>query len=369
MANSKKTSIIAVLIVAILVVSAIIIVAGTESTPVNTTSTVTDAMNRSINITKAPQRIVSVAPSITEMVYAMGLQDRVVGVTNYCDYPLDSQNRTPAQVHTRIGGYYSPSVEKIKNCTPDLVLILAGVPYNHDGAKFLSQLEALNLTVIVLYDTADISQVYTNLHIVGKATFTESKANQLISSMRNHLQTIQSTIGSGDSATIKVAYVVSLDPIFVAGGNNYIDAIINLSNGHNVFGNLIPWAQPSKETVLVSDVDVLIISGGGPMSGEEIIGFMESDPVWSSLPAVQNHMVYVVTHNAKSAFERAGVRMLDAVGMLAEILHPEDFSKSMPHIIGDDYADYLTTTNPTSSSAGITHIEAGADLVDSVIGW
>jgi iron complex transport system substrate-binding protein len=360
MAKDNRKGIVAVIIVAILVVSAVIVVAGANPSPAPSSSyTITDAMNRNINVSKGAEKIVSVAPMITEMAYSLGLQDRLVGVTEYDDYPHDEQGLGPAETHDTIGGFYTPSVENITNAKPDLVLILEGVPYNNDGAKFLSQLEKLNLTVIVLHDPSNINDVYANIILMGKATKTENKAEQLVSQMEARFATIQDAIGPKVDP-LKVSYIVWMSPLFVTGGDNYINEIINLSGADNVFEDLTAWAQPSMETMLMRQPDVLIVSGFGDMrSGEAIIQSMENDSLWSSVPAVKNHNVYVVKGDACSAFERAGVRMLDAVQLLAQILHPENFSRPMPHVLGDNYSEYLTSqTSSTSSELGTTLVAA-----------
>jgi len=339
MANDSRKAILAVLIVvALIAIPAIAIITLNSSGDNDGIGNVAaDALGRQV-VVESHEKIVSCAPDITEAIYAMGMGQNLVGVTTYCDYPQDIVDRKNAETVRTIGGYWNPSIEDIVDLQPDLVFINSGV---ETQVELVSQLENLNITSVALYPGKDLSEVYSNIRMMGQVFEKEDVAEDIISEMSSKLGKIES-ITSMHTLKPKILFSVWLDPLFTTGGETYVDEIMTMAGGVNIFGHLTGWPQPSMEQVIAVAPDYIIVSGTMMLqSPEEIIESLERDPFWSATPAVQKGNVYVLTGQAENCFLRQGVRMVDAVHLLAEILFPHDFGADVPNVIGSEYEDYL----------------------------
>ena len=345
----NRKGIVAILVAAVLLVTAVVVVVSTQPSSTNSKGTIIDAYDRQVNITSTPKKIVSVAPDITEMAYALGAGRDLVGVTDYCDYPQDVESRVQNGTLKSIGGFYTPSAERIVNMTPDLVFVSAGVSSHR---ALVTQLEALDIKVIGLYDEVNISRVYDNIKLMGKALDKQAKADQLVHDLSSTLSKIDAKV-SAQTVKLRVMYVVWLSPLSVVGNGTSLNEMIQLAGGWNAFGNMQGWASPSLETLLMNDPDVILFSGwADPRDAEQLISDLSKDPIWNGTKAFQQGKVYMLKSQAANCFERGGVRMTEAVQLLAEILYPQAFSApSIPHSIGDEYRDYLTPLNALNTSA------------------
>ncbi|WP_243684406.1 ABC transporter substrate-binding protein [Methanosarcina barkeri] len=166
--------------------------------------TVTDDYGVQVSAPSQPQRIVSLSPSNTEILGALGLIDQVVGVTDYSNYP------TEAATKTNVGGYTEINSEKVVALNPDIVIADSG-----NGNETIDYLRGLGLNVVVLNPT-DIEGILKDIVLVGKATGTEDKANSLVDSMSDRINSIKEKVATS-STKPTVAHVVSYDPIYVAG--------------------------------------------------------------------------------------------------------------------------------------------------------
>jgi len=346
----NRKGIVAILVVAAMLVTAVVVVVSTQPSHTSSKGTIIDAYDRQVNITSTPKKIISVAPDITELVYALGAGQDLVGVTDYCDYPHDVVSRVENGTLKSIGGFYTPSAERIVNMTPDLVFVSAGVSSHR---ALVTQLEALDIKVIGLYDEVNISRVYDNIKLMGKVLDKQAQADQLVNDLSSTLSKIDAKV-SAQTVKLRVMYVVWLSPLSVVGNGTSLNEMIQLAGGWNAFGNMQGWASPSLETLLTNDPDVILFSvmGGSQWDAEQLISDLSKDPIWNGTKAFQEGKVYMLKSQAANCFSRGGVRMTEAVQLLAEILYPQAFSApSIPHSIGDEYRDYLTPLNALNTSA------------------
>jgi iron complex transport system substrate-binding protein len=344
---SGKRKLVAIALVAVLVVAIAAIALSMKGGETSQLATVVDASNTSVSLNKTPEKIVSCSPAVTEMVYALGLGSKVVAVTSYDDFPAEAKAlRDAGKV---IGGFKNPSSEAILNYTPDLVLLEAGAPGHDDLAV---QLRDSGVPVLVLYSQESLEDVYKCIDLLGKATGTQSASDNLISGMKSEISSIEAKVANENAPNVMfVIYTSSsFTSTWVAGGNTAIDQIINKSGGSNAFGDLDGFKTPSQEQMIsrASTVDYIIMTTMyADWSPEGMSSLLKNDPLWSQSPAVKNNKVFYLTGQAESIFNRQSVRMVDAVQLLAEILHPDSFANKVPfnatgiNQIGDEYTTYI----------------------------
>lgn len=341
MATNKRQLATALIIIAAILTSILIVWKGEIIFGPKYPITVTDALNRTVTIKENPQRIVSTAPSITELLFALNLGDRVVGVTDYCDWPPELvQMRKEGRIES-IGGYWDPNIEKIVGLNPDLVLLSAGVPSHQQIAE---QLQSLNITAVALYPGKTIDEIYDSIRLVGTITGKKGEAEKLVKNMVNRIKNVQSMIKDVENKP-SVLFVLWLEPVYTCGNDTFISHVIHLAGGRNLFADLNGWPTVSVEEIVTRKPDVILITATMMMQApEEIIQSLQNDPLWNSTPAVKNNRTYILIGQGENIFIRQSVRIVEAVELLAGILYPDIFNTEVPNIIGDDYENYLPST-------------------------
>ena len=310
--------------------------------------TLIDAAGRNVTTAEAPVRIVSCSPSLTEIVYALGIGDCLVAVTDYCDWPEDVNVRKGNGSLTSVGGYYTPSVEAVTGADGNLILIDMGVQAQMD---MVPQLENLEQNVIVLDKGKDFEEVFSNIAMIGEICWMKKEAEQLIDSMKDRLVDIQEMIGT-EEAEPTLAFAVWLEPIYLSGNGTFTQDVIGNAQGENVYSDMTGWPQVSVESLLERDPDFLLVSMMYLATpGEDIIQSLQNDTVWSELSAVKNDRVYIFTGQADNVFCRPGPRMIDGVELMAKILHGGSFNVTMPHVIANDYVDWVSESAPFEAPA------------------
>ena len=263
----------------------------------------------------APQRIVSTGPSITEILFALGLGPRVVGVTDYCAYPPE------AKKIRRIGTWMTPNMEAILETRPDLVIVQkTGI---HDDARF----KAMSLqTLLVHLDSLD--GITKSIEAIGSATGTQAKAAQLTSSINRELDAVRKRVAGRPST--RVMFIVgrtpgSLEGLIAAGSRSYLTEVMAVAGGRNIFeDSSVAYAKVLHEEILARNPEVIIDMGEHP----DATGLTEAQKasevaLWSrypSLPAVKNHRVHIVSSDL---YVHPGPRVIDLARELARLFHPE----------------------------------------------
>ena len=281
---------------------------GTESP--ESVSVVDDA-GRAVEVIGNPQRIVSLAPSNTEILFALGLGDKVVGVTDFCDYPEE------AQAIEKVGGI-EPNLERIVALAPDLVLAIGGSPAQVEKA---TDMEKLGLTVLVL-EPGDIESIMANIELVGKATGVEKEANQLAAQMRKRFDDITTKATGAGSRPSVFFELDATDPSkpYTPGPDSFIDALIGLAGGSNIAaGAKMQWAQLSTEEIIAQNPEVIVL---GDVNYGVTAEMVKERPGWSVITAVKNGAIYPIDDILVS---RPGPRIIDGLEALARIIHPELF--------------------------------------------
>lgn len=256
-----------------------------------------------------PQRIISLAPSVTETVFALGFGNRLVGVTTYCDYPAEAQ-KLP-----KIGGFMSPSLEVIIAKRPDLVI---GVSSATDPVK-AREMERLGLKVILI-SLASVSDILSSTKGIARWLGNSEAGEKLVQRIRLQFDQVKKRIAPAPRRRTLLA--VGLRPLVAVGGKNFIDELITLAGGENIAGNAAqPWLNLPDEYVVAKAPQVIIEAGMGSERGETAKHWGDL----KSLPAVKEQRVYAYPSDK---ILRPGPRIGEGLEEIARLVHPECFTDS-----------------------------------------
>ncbi len=271
-----------------------------------------DGLQRQVKLDGPAKRIVSLSPSNTEILFALGAGAQMVGRDEFSDYPAE------AKALPSIGGSNGKyNLEAIAALKPDLVL--AAEFNTPDQVKALEQ---LNLTVYYLKNPLDLNGLYTNLQIVGQLTGNESQADALNQSLKKRVDAITSKLANSP-AKPKVYYELdATDPSkpYTAGPGSFVDSLINLAGGQNVASGLKEaYAVISPEVLIAQNPDIIILGDSAYGTSPDSIG---QRPGWDVIAAVKNHQVFPFDDNLVS---RPSPRLVDGLEAFAKIIHPDLF--------------------------------------------
>lgn len=274
---------------------------------------VTDGLGRPVSLPQPAQRIVSMAPSNTEILFAIGAGAQMVGRDELSDYPPEALN-LPS-----VGGSWSSyNYEMIVSLQPDLVL--AGEINTPEQVKAI---EDLGIPVYYLSNPATLEDMYTNLQIIGQLTGRQEQAAQLSASLQARVQAVDEKLATAQKVTVFYELDGS-EPAkpWTAGSGTFIDLLISRAGGVNVAANLnMAYAQYSLEDLLVQDPQVILLGDAAYGVTPEAVAQRAG---WGGLQAVQNGQILTFDDNLVS---RPGPRLVDGLEALAALLHPELFNQ------------------------------------------
>jgi len=318
---NTKYVIAAVVIIALIVTAAFIYVyyQGQTNAQLEALHKLVDDTGYVTSMDAFPNKIISLAPSTTEIVFALGLDEKVVAVSNYCDYPYNFSAWIEAGNMTSIGDFSNPNMEVIASLDPDLIIATAGVQGETVGA-----LRDLGYKVLVL-NPANINGVMQNIELVGNATGKTAEAKALIASITNRIDAVVNKVASATS-TPQVYYEVWYDPtsLWTAGSKAWQNELIEKAGGVNIFADQeLDYFQASAEAVIERNPDVILLPAEGMGFGEPFwvsLDAVKERPGWNTIGAVQNDRLVQVDSDT---IARAGPRVADIIEDLAEAFHPE----------------------------------------------
>jgi iron complex transport system substrate-binding protein len=272
---------------------------------------IVDGLGRSVTIDKIPQRIVSLAPSNTEILFALGLGDKVVGVTEYCNYPQEAMTKP------KVGGFSNVDIEKVVSIEPDLVL----ATHIH-GKTVIPALEKLGLTVVAL-TPGSLNEVLDSITLVGKITGQSTEASKLVNNLRTRIETVANkTQGLSPGQRPRVFYITWHDPLMTAGTETLADDVISSAGGQNIAYDISGDKAIDLETVIYRDPQVIVASVGMG-SGEDLpCQYVQTEPRLENTQALLNGRIYKIDGDI---IHRPGPRIVDALEQMAQFIHPELF--------------------------------------------
>jgi iron complex transport system substrate-binding protein len=290
------------LIVGRLVWRAAPVVHRTEVAAASPSIVAVDSRGRKLVLAVPPRRIVSLSPGTTEMLFALGLQGRIVADTTYCDYP------PAAQALPKIGDVET-SVEKVAAQRPDLVVADAVA-----NRRAIEPLERLRLPVFTV-PQGNLNESLAALEMLGKATGQTAQAANLVRSLRERIDRVRQTVAR-DRAKPRVIDIVQMEPLMVVGSSNFMDDLIALAGGVNAARDAGPgWAAFSPEKIVAVRPDVIL-------AGRSTVDAIRRRGGWAAVPAVRAGRVY----SLRAETARPGPRSVDALEELARLLHPGVFA-------------------------------------------
>jgi len=267
----------------------------------------TDSRGQRLVLESAPERIVSLSPNLTETLFALGLQDALVGRTDYCDYPQGAAS-IPS-----MGDLFTPSIEKIVAVDPDVVILST---LGHE--QTITALEQAGLHVAYLNESETMEGTFRLIQSVGRLTGKRSQAEALIAQMQATIATVENTIAT--RARPRVYYVAGFGQWgdFTATGDTFIHDIINLAGGENIASDATNWSF-QLELLLERDPDIIILPPSWGSTFEETKQQFVTAEAYRNLSAVKTGNIYPFDNGM---IERQGPRSAQAVLELALLLHP-----------------------------------------------
>jgi iron complex transport system substrate-binding protein len=268
----------------------------------------TDEAGRTVRIPQPVRRIVSLAPNLTETIYALGLQDRLVGDTDYCDYPADAQKKH------KVGGGINPSIEEIAALRPDLVLMTKS--YNR-----LDTVHSLEILGIPSYatDPHTVEQILASTEKLADLLGVPETGAALKNDLQRRLTELQQRLASLPPK--RVLFVVWTQPLMSVGKDTFLADALRHAGAASIVDSTQSWPQVNLEEVVKLQPEFLVFADSHSLSGEKELETLAELPGWRVLDAVKNHHLAMIS----DAVNRPAPRIVSAIEDLARQLHPEAF--------------------------------------------
>lgn len=275
-------------------------IAGATKYPV----AIKDCRGKTVKIAREPKRIVSIAPSNTEILFALGLDKQIIGVTKFCNYPAAAKKKTQV-------GDLTTSLEKVVSLKPDLVLAHGFL--NDEAIRSLEK----HKIVVAAFDPKTLDETMRDIKTIGLITNRETQAAKIVTNMKSTIALVKKK-----SAVIKtkpkVLVAVQGDPLWAAGPKTFIDEMIRLSGGTNLASDAKPgFNQFSTEAAVWRKPDIIIYTTAGDSK-------VFSRGLWAGTSAAKKKRVYAIDPDL---LVRPGPRLTDGLKAIARLIHPDVFGK------------------------------------------
>jgi iron complex transport system substrate-binding protein len=279
--------------------------------------TVMDDLGREVKMPAAVNRIVTLAPNLTEIVYALGLEDKLAGDTNECDNPSAAKSKP------HVGEPQNPSLEAILALHPDLVLAA-------DSINRVDTADALGRLGIAVYttsgDTQTVLGILDSIAKMADLTGAKTRGDELVGQLRQRLDALHARLENRPMA--HVLFVVWLDPLITVGQNTFIADALRWAGAESVVLSKQNWPQISIEEVVRLQPDYIVFAGGHTQSASTELDDLRARPVWRDLEAVE--LGHVVNLDQEAIHPAPG--LVEAIEQLAREVHPEAFARSGENI-------------------------------------
>jgi iron complex transport system substrate-binding protein len=258
-----------------------------------------------------PQRIVSLAPNITEILFALGLADKIVGVTRYCDYPPQAVEKE------KVGGLVDPNLEKIEALHPDLIIAFRGNPIG-----ILNKLRRLRFPLFVLDIGKSLAALFLTIEKIGRLTGTEPAAARILESLEKEGRSIQDALKDVESRP-RVFLALRGQGHWTAGRDSYLNDLLDKAGAINIAARMPQrWLNLNREQLIHENPEVIFILARDEPGFRDAARRLQTDSRLKSVRAIQDGRVHFLDENTASRF---GPRLLDALREMAAILHPDKF--------------------------------------------
>jgi iron complex transport system substrate-binding protein len=279
--------------------------------PTAAARTVTDQLGRRVTVPDTPQRVVSLAPSITEIVFALDQGHRLQGVTTYSDFPPEAV-KLP-----KVGSYVYLDLEKIVALKPDLCIAIK----DGNPRVIAQRLESLKIPVYAVHPN-NLETIMKTVLEIGTLLNAKNRANLLVQNMDLRIQKVKSLVAKATHRP-KVFFQIGVSPIVSVGTHTFIHELIVIAGGTNLAAGSISYPRFSLEKVLALSPEIIIITS---MERKAIFEKVKAEwEKWPNMPAVRNQRIYVEDSNF---FDRPTPRLVDGLELLLRLIHPELVEKT-----------------------------------------
>jgi len=279
----------------------------------------TDEVGRRIQVPQEADRVVSLAPNLTEIIFALGDGNHLAGDTDFCDYPAEAVQKP------HVGGPVNPNLEVIVSLMPDLVLATKSI----NRRETVNALDRIGLPVYVT-DPHSVEGMIVSVEHLGSALGAEKSAAMLAEDLRSRLADLDRRLAG--AAPRRVLFVVWTDPLISVGRDTFIADALRRAGGRSVVDTKAEWPHVSMEEIVRLQPEVLVFASAHAGSTQRDIDALRTRPGWRNLEAMQHGNIVVVS----DAINRPAPRMVDAIERLAHALHPEAFtSRAVPSADSD----------------------------------
>jgi iron complex transport system substrate-binding protein len=269
-----------------------------------------DAIGREVKVSYPPKRIVSLAPDITETLFALGLDSEIVGVTRFSSFP------PPARHKPKVGSYLAINFEAIIDLRPDLIL---GTGAGNSRLQ-VERLSRMGFSVFVVYPK-DFDDILETIHLVGRVVGRGDRAKHIVRQMRDRIERVHQRVQGRERPSVFLQ--IGRDPIFTVSKGSFANDLIFMAGGENIAKNeRIPYPSYSLEEVILKSPEVIIISS--MYTDTDHSQWRRDWNKWSVLPAVKNQRLYVVDSDL---IDRPSPRIIEGLEKMARMIHPEAFKK------------------------------------------
>jgi ABC-type Fe3+-hydroxamate transport system substrate-binding protein len=269
----------------------------------------TDEVGRRVEVPPEAGRVVSLAPNLTEIVFALGDGNHLAGDTDFCDYPEEAKRKP------HVGGPVNPNLEEIVALSPDLVLATKSI----NRRETVDALDRIGLPVYVT-DPHSIEGMIASVEHLGSALGSEKSAAALAVDLRSRLADLERRLAG--SAPRRVLFVVWTDPLISIGRDTFIADALRRAGARSVVDTAVEWPRVSLEEIVRLQPEVLVFASAHAGDTQRDIDALRTRPGWRNLEALRREKIVVVS----DAINRPAPRMVDAIEQLARALHPEAFS-------------------------------------------
>lgn len=292
-------------------VVALMLAAVVLLTPEASARQVTDGIRRQIHVPDNPVRVVALAPSITEIIFALGQEHRLVGVSQFSDFPSEAL-RLP-----QVGSYIKPDLEKIIALNPDICIAVK----DGNPRAVADRLESLRIPVYAV-DPLDLGAVMTMVVQIGDLLNAGDRARTIVTEMKSRIDGVRELVKKTKQRP-GVFFQIGFSPIVSVGKGTFIHELIQMAGGKNLCADFTSYPRLSREQVVALLPDVLVIT---TMHRDVTIDQVKAEWAgWSQIPAVRDNRIAVVDSNI---FDRPTPRQVDALEQLVRIIHPKLFKDS-----------------------------------------
>ena len=274
----------------------------------------TGDLENTVILETPPQRIISLSPNLTEIIFLVGAGQQLAGRTDFCDYPAK------AQAKPSIGGIINPSLERLVSLEPDLVLAARGV-----DAAFLDRLKEMQIPFLG-YDPQTLDDVIALVRRIGRITGHDQQGREAAEALAERKASVAAQHRAADNK-LRVLFVLSRDPLFVAGATSFVDDMMGICGARNAVRDVStidqnrPWPQASREAVVAADPQLIIIAQRRGVRQQEtspdILAQLQALPAWREVAAVKGGQVYLINDDLVTI---PGPRLIDGIEKISHLI-------------------------------------------------